>query len=303
MKMMKNQVCAVFVAYNPSDNIISNVVALITQVEEIVIVDNASCAKSKEYLDYLYNTYKVNVIRNNENLGIATALNIGVKYAINAGYFWIATFDQDSLAPPNFIDTMLNAYESCEYKDQVAIVAPTYLNQATGKVFAYRKNRNEGKLFGDVQATITSGNLVKSDIFLNVGFFDEGFFIDYVDYEFCLRCRKNKLKIIEVYDLILIHNLGSSSLHNLLLIQFTATNHSPLRRYYKYRNMMIVYRYYLLFDFVWVLSDIKYFIVEPIKILLFEKEKMSKIYYVFKGIYHGIKGIKGQYREHYSHQK
>lgn len=294
--MIKNKVCAIFVSYNPSYNIISNVIALITQVEEVVIVDNASCTKSQEYLDYLHDNYKVNVIRNGENMGIATALNIGVKHAINAGYFWITTFDQDSLAPLNFIDTMLDVYESCDYKDKVAIVAPTYLNQATGKVFAYSKKRNHGKLFADVQTTITSGNLVKLDIFSDVGFFNEGFFIDYVDYEFCLRSRKKKLKIIEVYNLILIHNLGSSSLHNLFGIQLTATNHSPLRRYYKYRNMTIVYRNYLLFDFMWVLSDMKHFLVEPIKIILFEQEKMKKIHYIFKGIYHGIKGIKGQYR-------
>ena len=35
------------------------------------------------------------IILNKENLGIATALNIGVRKALENGYEWILTMDQD----------------------------------------------------------------------------------------------------------------------------------------------------------------------------------------------------------------
>lgn len=287
--------CAIIVTYNPDNHLERNLLALLPQFEEIIIVDNGSDPESRKYLDILSETYDINLIKNEENLGIATALNIGAKYGISKGYYWIATFDQDSLVPEGYLDAILNAYESFEYKDKIAIVAPTYLNEATGKVFAYSKTRIDRKLFSEVKTTITSGNLVKLSIFSDIGFFEQGFFIDYVDHEFCLRCRKNNFKIIELYDLIIIHNLGRSSIHNLFGIKITTTNHSAIRRYYKYRNRIRVYQRYCLFDFSWFLSDIKSFIAEPIKITLFEEEKMNKIYYIFKGIYHGIKGINGKY--------
>jgi rhamnosyltransferase len=107
---------------------------------------------------------------------------------------------------------------------------------------------------------------------------------------------KNRLKIIQVYNSILIHNLGSPSIHNLLRIKFTAINHSPLRRYYKYRNMIIVYQRYLLLDVLSFLSDMKYCLVELITIFLFEEEKYIKMRYIITGISHGLQGKAGKYQ-------
>ena len=109
------------VSYNPTQQIIENVKALIPQVAEILIVDNGSDAGSLRILEELSKESAVTVEHNRSNLGIATALNQGVKYASERGYEWLATFDQDSLAPVNYLQTMFDAYSSCEDHKLVAI--------------------------------------------------------------------------------------------------------------------------------------------------------------------------------------
>ena len=41
--------------------------------------------------------------------------------------------------------------------------------------------------------------------------FDEDFFIDFVDVEWCLRCKKNKVAIFVVPDAVMEHEIGISS--------------------------------------------------------------------------------------------
>jgi rhamnosyltransferase len=292
---MKNQVCAIFVSYNPSDEIIANVVALINQIDEVVIVDNASCAKSKEYLDYLGNNYKLNIIHNSENVGIATALNIGVKYARTTGCFWVATFDQDSLAPLGFIDLMLKAYEACNYKERVALISPRYFDNNSNTIYPVIESVDSNKLFCDIKTTLTSGNLVKLSVFETIGLFDDRFFIDYVDHEFCLRCLNNNYKIIMSSKALLNHELGNITTHSLFGRQFLTTNHSGIRRYYNARNRFFVYKKYLSLNPKWIFLDICYLFKDLIKILIFEHESLPKISYIIKGIYHAWLGKSGKY--------
>ena len=40
---------------------------------------------------------------------------------------WVATFDQDSRVSPGFSDAMLAAYESCPFRDKVALIAPRHV--------------------------------------------------------------------------------------------------------------------------------------------------------------------------------
>jgi rhamnosyltransferase len=68
----------------------------------------------------------VTVKYNPTNVEIAAALNQGVRYALDRGYEWVATFDQDSLAPSHFIQTMLAEYESFTEQELVAIIASKY---------------------------------------------------------------------------------------------------------------------------------------------------------------------------------
>lgn len=124
---MQSNCCVVMVSYNPVSETGVNVNALVGQVAEVVIVDNGSVGQeSLELLAKLAGQETVTVKYNPTNVGIAAALNQGVRYALDRGYEWVATFDQDSLAPSHFIQTMLAEYESFTEQELVAIIASKY---------------------------------------------------------------------------------------------------------------------------------------------------------------------------------
>ncbi|MDI6733010.1 MAG: glycosyltransferase family 2 protein [Planctomycetota bacterium] len=282
---MRN-VCAVIVSYNPEDYLIPNVMVIRPQVDEVIIIDNGSSEKSLHILDTVSKIEGVKVIYNNDNLGISAALNIGIKYAMNADYSWVATFDQDSKVAPEFISSMLSAYELCEYKNSVAIIFPIYYNPVTGRRLS----------FGSDGTPMTSGNLLPTYIFPKVGLFDEDFFIDYVDVEFCLRCLFHGFRTIEAQNAILYHASGKPTQHRFLWEDILVTHHSPLRGYYGARNRVVLWKRYFLVEPYWVKQDIINMVRHILKIVLYEKDVIKKLFSILKGTYHGFVGKTGKYK-------
>lgn len=293
--------CAIFVSYNPEDSIIDNVNQLVNQVAEILIVDNNSSEDSREFLLELDKNPKVSIIYNKDNLGIASALNQGVRYAIEHDYEWIATFDQDSKAPDNFIKSMFSTYSQYNSKEKLAIISPRYFDEVSGLITPERRIESHSTFF-EIESTITSGNLVKTSVFRKIGLFAENFFIDCVDHEFCLRCLINDLKIVVSYESILTHNLGNTTLHYFMGRTYLTTNHSHIRRFYNSRNRVLLYYSYLFIESThskrvkeWILNDVVNFLKGMVIIILFEDDKQLKMEFILKGILDGIKKKGGKY--------
>ena len=77
-----DNVCAVVVTYHPQSLLRSNLEQLSLQVAEVVVVDNGSGTATAELLRIIEAEFGIRVVRNGCNLGIAAALNIGIKHAI-----------------------------------------------------------------------------------------------------------------------------------------------------------------------------------------------------------------------------
>jgi rhamnosyltransferase len=292
MSLINNSCCAIFVTYNPDANIVENVSSVLAQASEVVIVDNASNIDAQEILRDISKDKRVTLILNDRNRGIAYALNQGVKYAIAHEYQWLLTFDQDSLAPSDYLETLLSTYYSTDNQDSIAIVAPTYTTRTGTVSFSHTSSKNsDNQTYSEVETTMTSGNLVATKVFDKVGFFNEDFFIDFVDHEYCLRLAKSGFRVIESHQALLRHELGSLTEHSLLSLRIVTTNHSSIRRYYKYRNMTSILKIYFFDSFPISSQILRAFLFEPFKILMFEQDKYSKIQSILKGIYHGTRGI------------
>ena len=105
------KVCAVMVTYNPDSSLEQNIRALLPHVDRLIVVDNGSEPPIRADIEAISSACQVDVIWNNENLGLASALNIGIRQGLASGdYTWIATFDQDSRVSSGFRDAMLEAY-------------------------------------------------------------------------------------------------------------------------------------------------------------------------------------------------
>jgi len=198
------KICAVMVVYNPDSTLEENIRALLPEVANLIVVDNASEPSSRSVIATLAAACNFEVIWNKENAGLAAALNTGIRRALlGKDYAWIATFDQDSRVSAGFAKSMLAAYLACPFRDQVALIAPRH-------VLASPRGEEQAPvddaLFKEVTVTLQSGSLFSRLALTDVGLFDESFFIDYVDFEFCLRLRKRGLRILSTPRALLVHH-------------------------------------------------------------------------------------------------
>lgn len=290
-----NSVAAIVVTYNVEETFINRIKKLSGKVDEIIVVDNGSKEATINILKTLEE--KITIIYLNENEGIAYALNKGIEYAISKGYNWILTLDHDSIVTDNMIGNMLSCYEDLDedLKKIVAMLTPIHIEEKN----YYNENsicKTEEK-YTEVLTEITSGALVKSDIYKSQGMYDEKLFIDLVDHDYCLHLNDKGFKILQVNDAILIHNLGESISKNILGVKLTPTNHSAIRRYYMTRNRLYIWKKYKERFPKWVLIDKRRFISEIVKIILFEENKFEKLRFIKKGISDYKKGKLGKINE------
>ena len=288
------KVAAIIISYNPDNNLLDSINLLVNQVEKIIIVDNGSEPEKKRNINLIMDIdkKKIEVIFNEENLGIATALNIGVREALNQGYNWILTMDQDSKASSNMVEKMLEVYNKIDERERKEILSifPNFVDE---RIQSIEENSNMDS-YEYVDADITSGNLLRAEVFDKVGFFDDSLFIDLVDTDFCMRLNEKNIKMIKVRDAILYHSLGESQSVKSIFGKFNTSNHSALRRYYMTRNRFYIWEKYKDLNSFTLNRDKKLFKKEFIKIILGEKDKVNKIKMVFKGYKDYKKGIRGK---------
>lgn len=289
-----SKVAAIIVSYNPDKNLLDSVNLLISQVEKIIIVDNGSIEEKRKDISSIkdIDNERIEVIFNEENLGIATALNIGVREALKQGFNWILTMDQDSKASKDMVEKMFEVYNNIDEKERKSILSifPNFVDERIQSI----EENSVMNTYEYVDADITSGNLVKAEVFDKVGFFDDSLFIDLVDTDFCMRLNEKNIKMIKVRDAILYHSLGESQSVKSILGKFNTSNHSALRRYYMTRNRFYIWEKYKDLNSFTLNRDKKLFKKEFIKIILGEKDKVNKIKMVFKGYKDYKKGIRGK---------
>lgn len=278
----------VVVTYNPGGEVIANISALAKQLSSVVVVDNGSHPDCAEVLQNIERLGGVELVRNERNLGIAAALNVGIKRNLAIGCQWIATFDQDSTVGSDYFAELLRALENFRDREAVGLLAPNHLfdeQQATSSATNHESTVRT--------AVITSGSVIRADAFGLIGFYDERLFIDYVDFDFCLRLKEFGLKVLQAEKVWLKHRLGTPESHRLFGIRITIKSHRPWRRYYIMRNRILMYRRYVLSSPGWVIVDFGWLFLDLAKILLFEDSKMAKLRNVAKGIAHGLLGRTG----------
>lgn len=288
-------IAAVVVTYRPDAAILEHVRRISEQVREIIVVDNATEGVAAEWIDVLAKTPGVFLIRNRANLGIAAALNIGIRHALPSGFSWIATFDQDTGIPENYFKRLLGVYETCPDRQNAGMVVPGGWTEAGAPE---KQNASGVPEWSFAVGAITSGSLIKAEIFGATGFYDETLFIDYVDTDFCLRAQKCGFKILSVSSVSLEHELGQRQTRNVFGFQISFRIHTAWRYYYIIRNRLLLYRRYWRVAPGWLLHDLRWLILELGRIFLLEDGRKPKIRAVLQGIKDGLRNKAGRHPDY-----
>jgi rhamnosyltransferase len=255
-KPAAQKICAIIVTYFPDAFFGERLGRIRAHVAKTIIVDNTGVAAGVP--SPLRDTGDSEIISNAANLGIGEALNQGMARALELGYMWALTFDQDSWVNDDLVSTLIDIYNQQSAPERVGIIgcnfeeenvrAPSVRFSATGPVFR------------EITAVITSGSLLSLATYARAGRFRSDFFIDFVDHEYCLRLLKLGYRVLSSTQPLMVHALGEgtvlTSIGDDRKLAIVLTNRSPLRRYYMTRNGLLVARQYFSVAPKWVLRSV-----------------------------------------------
>jgi rhamnosyltransferase len=287
--MAAQSVCAVIVSYHPSTEMIKNMPKVLAQVQGLVVVDNGSSAEELSSLRAASRAFGFQLIENGENLGIAEALNQGVRQAKSAGFPWVILFDQDSRITEGFISKMFATWESHPERERIGAMHPKYVDPHT----AIEPNVFRASDGGPI-TSMTSGALMPTWIFDRIGWFPSEYFIDQVDTEYGYRIRAAGYLNADSRQAVLLHSAGSPKRISFWGFSFEPTYHSAVRRYYFTRNRIVVYRKYFLVFPRFVAHSMYIALRETIKCFIAEPDRLHKFRNFLLGVWDGLTARMGK---------
>jgi rhamnosyltransferase len=252
-------VTAIVVTYNSSVDIVERLLdALRPQVDRVLVVDNGTSASTLNQLEQLTASRRIEFLRLGVNLGIAGAQNYGAREALRltesigrGNRAYLLFFDHDSIPEPQMVRALVRADFSLRARgDRVGAVGPVFVDRRTrvaGRFICARGIRLERRLCHDdeilsVDFLISSGTLIRSDVWQHIGPMNEGLFIDHVDTDWCLRALSAGFGLYAAGTARLIHSLGDDVVPVWFGRRREVFVHSPVRNYYAVRNTILLLR-------------------------------------------------------------
>jgi len=291
------KVCAVIVTFNPDLNAVTALIRqLKNQVALIVVIDNASQINHADELGAL----GAHHVRNKDNEGLAAGFNAGIQWALRRRASHVILFDQDSLPSSDMVSRLLSAEQRLlQMAISLAAVGPTYSDVKSNKAspvigfenfYTKRKYKPDFENFIEAGYLISSGQLIRCEMFNHIGVMKSDLFIDAIDIEWALRARSRGYRSFAVSDASMAHNLGDKTIKIGNMIRAT---HSPERHYYVIRNAILLCRSKDI-PIRWKISDglktMRRIIIYP----LYSGQALQHIKWMMRGLADGMRGKSGK---------
>ena len=296
---------AVVVGYWPNLDVLARLLdSLSMQVGKLVLVDNGG---SEQILDHReVDTDKITYIKFNNNRGLGAALNVGIGLAIESGAEFIALFDQDSIPPRDLVANLVASHRRLIEKNiNCAAIGPvSYDRRESEKCYSVFFREINGKInvidvlssiqrLEPVDTLITSGMVIKSSVWSNGYYFDEGLFVDHTDSEWSFRVRNGRHLLYADLDVELAH--AQSDAAPARVFGLTFFRYTPIRRYYWCRNTVILLQSKFV-STAWKRRLIKALCLRLLANTLIDKKRFASLGMMLKGMWDGLLKKCGEYR-------
>lgn len=251
-------VSVIIVNYNAGHRIIDCVQSIVSEVYEVIVVDNASSDNSLALFEAFFSDKSnIKVVRNLDNQGFAKGCNSGVKAATGD---YLLFLNPDCRVQQGALVKLLQVSESDEHIGMAGglLLNPDGSEQAGGRrsvptpwrtfVRAFRLtalSRYWPKLFQDfnlhnetipehpiaVEAISGACMMVKRQALEDVGLLDEEYFMHCEDLDWCHRFRIKQWKVMFVPEAQIIHFQGTCSKKTPLFVEWH--KHKGMIKYYR----------------------------------------------------------------------
>jgi len=276
---MGMRIAAVVTAYHPDERLTAVVKAALESCAPVIVVDNTP--GTEPTLTAALDDPAVRVLRSGRNVGLAGALNTGVR-ELPADSEAVLFLDQDSALPGDTVAAL------AAYLDDptIGIAAPTPWDAEHESGYD-----NLAALRADVADrtdVITSGMLVRRTCLEQVGGFREDFFVDFVDIDFCLRLRRTGMRIVQDQRLKLPHSLGDRRVHRLGPLKVQVVHYPAWRHYWIARGAAALLGENVVRDPAWSIKAVLFLASWLMRATLFEPQRVTHVPALLRGIRDGL---------------
>ena len=294
--MKTPHIIAVTVAYHPDlDLLTKQFASLSPQVNKIVLLHNGP---SPLGLQDLCAEFSVDFIAIKSNIGLASAQNQGIEYAIDLGADEILLMDQDSIPYPMMVGLLSEALEAYA---GAAAAGPRSVDLRTGHLSRFLTDDNAVIRImsptGDathapiqVAHLIASGTLLRASALPSVGLMRGEWFIDHIDTEWCLRARAKGWSVLAVPDAHLGHSLGDTVSHFWWGRMRQVSHHSPLRHYYMFRNTVLLLKLPYVPEH-WKAFHLKRLVQMFLYFMVLVPQRALRLKMIVKGLFDGFRNV------------
>jgi len=258
IRSTSDAVSLIIVNYNASECIVACVLSALNQVDEVIVVDNASSDDSLAKLERaIPRDRRLKIVRNRENLGFATGCNIGAQASAGSHLFFL---NPDCVLTADSVKRLLRVLHDDPDVGMVGglLVNPDGTEQAGGRRAVPTPWRSFVRAFGlscfadrwprlffdfhlhkqplpthpiEVEAISGSCMLVRRAAMQDVGHWDEGYFLHCEDLDYSMTLRGKGWRIKFVPDARIVHDKGACSRARPIFVEW-----------HKHRGMMRFYR-------------------------------------------------------------
>jgi rhamnosyltransferase len=293
---------AVVVTHYPDRAVITNLRLIAGACPRLFVIDNTPLSDSPAFPAL----GRARVVKLGENIGLAAALNLGIRLAAQEGYENIFLLDQDSRLPETFFTSMLHFKDLIDEKTAIcALYVPNFYDR-NSKTFArfpvLTRASCRIKTCGELRdrptrealIAITSGTLVAYSKYVRIGQLREDYFIGFVDAEYCLRVWKHGFRVALNCRVTIDHAIGNRVVRGFLGLPLRPNFQAPLRRYYTARNGIRTSLDYFAAFPLYLPFIVAGLFLEFLSILLYESGKARKVQALLAGLLHGLLGRMGK---------
>ncbi|MBA7682792.1 Galactofuranosyltransferase GlfT2 [subsurface metagenome] len=202
---------------------------------EVIVVDNGSEGNDAQVLEEKFGDY-IHLIKNDRNYGFAGGANIGMRYALdNSNPDYLLLLDNDTVVDPEFLSEMVKVAEAdpaigmagakIYYYDE-----PDRLQYLGGEINLWKHitattlgiirervlrrkevDRGQHDSIKEVEQITFWCTLLKRRSLESIGLFDEKYFFDWEEIDYCFRAKEVGCKTVYIPQAKVWHKARSAS--------------------------------------------------------------------------------------------